>query len=49
MLRILIVALLLFLICGTLGYAVSPLFFILLVLLLVVTWGGGRYGRGRYW
>ena len=49
MLRILIVALLLFLIFGTLGFAVSPLFFILLVLLLAFTWGGGYYGRGRYW
>ena len=38
MLRILIVALLLFLIFGTLGFAVSPLFFILLVLLLAFTW-----------
>lgn len=46
MLGLLLVALLLVLLFGGLGYAVSPLFFILIAIVLVAAlWGGTRYGR----
>ena len=46
MLGLLLVALLLVLLFGGLGYAVSPLFFILIAIVLVAAlWGGPRYGR----
>jgi hypothetical protein len=33
---------------AVLGVAVSPLFFILLVVLVFLALGGGVYGRGRW-
>jgi hypothetical protein len=49
MLLFLLVAILLLALFGGLGVVVSPLFFILLVLVLFLALGGGFYGRGRYW
>lgn len=46
MLALLLLALLLVLLFGGLGYAVSPLFFALIAVVLVAAlWGGSRYGR----
>jgi len=47
MIAVLLIALLLILLFGGLGVAVSPLFFVLLVLVLLPALGGGFYGRGR--
>jgi len=49
MIALLALAVLLVLLFGGLGVAVSPLFFILVVVLLVLALGGGYYGRGHYW
>jgi hypothetical protein len=49
MITVLLLALLLILLFGGLGVWVSPLFFILLVILLVMALSGGFYGRGRHW
>ena len=48
MLALLLIALLFIVLFGGLGVAVSPLFFLLLVLVLVFALGGGLYGRGRW-
>jgi len=48
MLALLLIALLFIVLFGGLGVAVSPLFFLLLVLVLVFALGGGYYGRGRW-
>ena len=47
MLALLVVAILLILLFGGLGVAVSPLFFVLLVVLVFLALGGGFYGLGR--
>jgi len=47
MIGLLLVALLFILLFGGLGVAVSPLFFILLVVVLALALGGGYYGRGH--
>lgn len=47
MIGLLLIGLLLILLFGGLGVAVSPLFFILLVVVLVLALGGGFYGRGH--
>ena len=39
----------LILLFGGLGVAVSPLFFILLLIVLILALSSGFYGRGRYW
>lgn len=46
MIGLLVVGLLLILLFGGLGLAISPLFFILLVVVLAL--GGGLYGRGHW-
>jgi hypothetical protein len=46
-LALLVLAILLVLLFGGLGVAVSPLFFILLVVLVILALGGGVFGRGR--
>jgi hypothetical protein len=48
MLALLLIALLFIVLFGGLGVAVSPLFFLLLVIVLVVALSGGLYGRGRW-
>jgi len=48
MLALLLIALLFILLFGGLGIAVSPLFFILLVVVLILALGGGFYGRGHW-
>ena len=48
MLALLLIALLFIVLFGGLGVAVSPLFFILLVVVLVLALGGGFYGRGNW-
>jgi hypothetical protein len=48
MIALLLVALFLILLFGGLGVAVSPLFFILLVIVLIAALAGG-FGRGRYY
>jgi len=48
MIALLLVALLFILLFGGLGIAVSPLFFILLVVVLILALGGGFYGRGHW-
>lgn len=45
MIGLLLVGLLLILLFGALGFAISPLFFILLVLILIVAGTGGYFGR----
>ena len=47
MIALLLVALFLILLFGGLGVAISPLFFILLVIVLIALAGG--FGRGRYY
>jgi hypothetical protein len=47
MIGLLLVGLLLILLFGALGFAISPLFFILLVLILVVAGTRGYFGRGH--
>jgi hypothetical protein len=49
MITLLVLALLLILLFGGLGVAVSPLFFILLLVVLFLALSGGFYGRGRHW
>lgn len=50
MLGLLLLALLLILLFGGLGFYVSPLFLIVLAVVLVLALGGGVYrGRGRGW
>jgi hypothetical protein len=44
----LLIALLLILLFGGLGVAISPLFFILLALVLIIALAGGYYGRGHW-
>jgi hypothetical protein len=48
MIGLLLVGLLLILLFGGLGVAVSPLFFILLVLVVLLALSGGYYGRGHW-
>jgi len=48
MIGLLLLALLFIVLFGGLGVAVSPLFFILLVLVVLFALGGGYWGRGRY-
>jgi len=48
-LALLALAVLLVLLFGGLGVAVSPLFFILVVLLVILALGGGYYGRGHWY
>ena len=48
MLALLLIALLFILLFGGLGVAVSPLFFIALVVVLVLALYGGYYGRGHW-
>lgn len=48
MLALLLIALLFILLFGGLGVAVSPLFFIALVIVLLLAMGGGYYGRGHW-
>jgi len=45
MIGLLLVGLLLILLFGALGFAISPLFFILLVLILIVVGMSGYFGR----
>jgi hypothetical protein len=45
MIGLLLVGLLLILLFGALGFAISPLFFILLVLILIVAGTSGYFGR----
>lgn len=47
MVGLLLIALLFIVLFGGLGVAVSPLFFLLLVVVLVLALGGGLYGRGH--
>ena len=47
MIGLLLVGLLLILLFGALGFAISPLFFILLVLILLVAGTRGYFGRGH--
>ena len=47
MIGLLLVGLLLILLFGALGFAISPLFFILLVLILIVAATRGYFGRGH--
>ena len=47
MIGLLLVGLLLILVFGALGFAISPLFFILLVLILIVAASRGYFGRGH--
>jgi hypothetical protein len=47
MIGLLLVCLLLVLLFGGLGLAVSPLFFILVILLILALGSGGYYRRGR--
>jgi hypothetical protein len=50
MLGLLLLALLLILLFGALGFYISPLFLIILAVVLVIAVGGGMYsGRGRGW
>ena len=49
MLALLLLGLLFVLLFGGLGVAVSPLFFILLLVVLFLALSGGFYGRGRHW
>jgi len=48
MLALLLIALLFILLFGGLGVAVSPLFFIALVVVLLLALYGGYYGRGHW-
>jgi hypothetical protein len=48
MVGILLLVLLLAILFGALGYAVSPLFFILLVAVLLLAGTGGYYRRSRW-
>jgi hypothetical protein len=48
MLSLLLIVLLLALLFGGLGYAVSPLFFIILIAILLLG-GVGGYSRHRHW
>lgn len=48
MLALLLIALLFILLFGGLGVAVSPLFFIALVVVLILALSGGLYGH-RHW
>lgn len=48
MVGILLLVLLLALLFGALGYAISPLFFILLVAVLLLAGTGGYYRRSRW-
>ena len=48
MLALVLIALLFIVLFGGLGVAVSPLFFLLLLVVLVAALSGGFYGRGRW-
>lgn len=50
MLAVLILALILVLLFGGLGFLYNPLFWIIAIVFLLLAAGGGYYGRGRgYW
>ena len=48
MLALLLIALLFIVLFGGLGVAVSPLFFIALIVVLLLALYGGYYGRGHW-
>ncbi len=47
MLGLIVLAVILFLVFGGIGFIYNPLFLILAAVLLFVALGGGYYGRGR--